>query len=109
VTGQEGVQLDANAVAATTVAKSAAVSWPLPLDRRLDQLVDLANQAGANTRRQEMAAALIAAAVPNGEDLLRLVIGWRKRLVREVVLDVAHAAQVVNIPRYPPGRRRRTG
>jgi hypothetical protein len=106
---QQGLQLDANRLAASSVAKSAAVSWPFPVDRRLDQLVELANQAGANTRRHELVAALVAAATTDGEELLHLVIGWRKRLVRDVVLDVPQAADVVDIPRYPPGRRRSAG
>jgi hypothetical protein len=105
----QGVRFDANDLAARTVSKPAAVSWPFPLDRRLDQLVELANQAGANTRRHELAAALVAAASPDGDALLGLVIAWRKSRVRHVVLDVPDAAQVVDIPRYPPGRRRSTG
>lgn len=105
---QLGVRFDANHMAAETVSKASAISWPFPVDRRLDQLVDLANQAGANTRRHELAAALVAAAAADGEALLRLVIEWRKARVRGVVLDVPEAAQVVDIPRYSPGRRRRT-
>lgn len=105
----QGVRLDADDVAANTVSKAAAISWPFPVDRRLDQLVDLANEAGANTRRHELAAALLAAASHDGEALLRLVIAWRKRLVREVVLDVSDAARIIEIPRYRPGRRRSTG
>jgi len=105
---QRGVRLDAKQVAAETVLKASAISWPYPVDRRLDQLVDLANQAGANTRRYELAAALVAAAAPDGEALLRLVIEWRRLRVQSVVLDVPEAAHVVDIPRYPPGRRRRS-
>ncbi|MEV7092971.1 hypothetical protein AB0M80_08980 [Amycolatopsis sp. NPDC051045] len=98
--------MDADDVAAKTVSKAASVSWPFPLDRRLDQLVELANEAGANTRRNELVAALVSAAEADGEALLHLVIGYRKLRVREVVLDVEDAAQVVELPRYPPGRRR---
>jgi hypothetical protein len=35
-----------------------------------------------------------------------MVIDWRKSYVRDVVLGVDEAAQVVDIPKYPPGRRR---
>lgn len=106
---QPGVRFDADHVAADTVPKASAIAWPFPVDRRLDQLVELANQSGANTRRYELAAALVAAAAPDGDALLRLVIEWRRSRVREVVLDVPEATKVVDIPRYPPGRRRRTG
>lgn len=105
---QQGVRLGADQLAAHAVSKASAVSWPYPVDRRLDQLVDLANQAGANTRRHELVAALVAATTPDGDALLRLVIEWRRAQVREVVLDVSEATQVVDIPRYPPGRRRRS-
>jgi hypothetical protein len=107
MSGTQGVQLDANVVASTTISKSAGVSWPFPVDRRLDQLVTLANRAGANTRRNELAAALVATAPSDGAVLLDALIAWRKRTVREVVLGVDAAAQVVDLPRYSPGRRRR--
>jgi hypothetical protein len=103
---QQGVKLDANEHAARTVPKASAVSWPFPVDRRLDQLVDLANEAGANVRRNELVAAIVAAATADSDALLRMVIEWRRYKVREVVLDVDTAAQVVEIPRYKPGRRR---
>jgi hypothetical protein len=101
-----GVKLDANDKAAKSPSKSAAIGWPYPLDRRLDQLVDLANEVGANTRRNELAAALIAAGPTESADLLKLVLAWRVMRVRDVVLDVGQAAQVIDIPVYRPGRRR---
>jgi hypothetical protein len=106
MTDNQGVRLDADHIAAKTVSKAASISWPFPFDRRLDQLVELANEAGANTRRNELAAALMASAEPDGDSLLQLVVAYRKLRVREVVLEVSNAAQVVDLPRYPPGRRR---
>jgi hypothetical protein len=103
---QQGVRLDANQQASRTVTKPAAITWPFPVDRRLDQLVEVANNAGANVRRSELAAAIVAAAPTDPAELLRMVIAWRKDYVRDVVLGVEAAAQVVDIPRYPPGRRR---
>jgi hypothetical protein len=104
-----GVQLDANAKASTSVSKSAGISWPFPVDQRLDQLVALANDAGANVRRNELAAAVVAAAPTDPDELLDLMLAWRRRLVRDVVLDIDQAAQVVTIQRHPPGRRRSAG
>ncbi|BBY06381.1 hypothetical protein MNVI_16990 [Mycobacterium noviomagense] len=103
---KQGVLIDANALASRTVTKPAAFSWPFPADRRLDQLVEIANGAGANARRNELAAAIIAAAPTDPDELLQMVIAWRKSRVREVVLGVDAAAQVVDMPRHPPGRRR---
>lgn len=45
----------------------------------------------ANARRSELAAAIIAAAPPDPERLLRLIIAWRKHQVRDVVLGVDSA------------------
>lgn len=106
MTDQQGVQLDASAKAARTVTKQAGVSWPYPADRRLDQLVDIANDAGASVRRSELVAAIVAAAPTDPEELLRLVLAWRTSEVRDVLIGLGHAAQVVDIPRHPPGRRR---
>jgi hypothetical protein len=103
---QQSVLLDANAYAAQAVPKPAAFSWPFPVDRRLDQLVEVANGAGANVRRNELAAALVAAAPTDPDNLLQMVIDWRKSKVRNVVIGVGAAAQVLELPRYRPGRRR---
>lgn len=104
-----GVHLRADLKASKTVSKQAGLSWPLPADRRLDQLVDLANEAGASTRRNELTAAIIAAADADGEALLRVVVSWRRARVSDVVLDVQSAAGIVYLPRYGPGRRKAEG
>lgn len=104
----EGVRIDANDNASTSVSKPTSMMWPYPADRRLDQLVELANGAGANVRRNELAAALVAAAPADPGELLRIVISWRTKLVRDVVLGIEEAAQIVTIERHPPGRRRAT-
>jgi hypothetical protein len=100
------VRLDANGKASRAVAKPAALNWPFPVDRRLDQLMEVANEVGAATHRNELAAALIAASPTDGGQLLQLVIKWRQALTRDVVLDVEQAADLVELPRYRPGRRR---
>lgn len=103
---ERGVQVEADHRAHKAIAKAAGISWPLPTDRRLDQLVALANDAGASTRRNELAAAVLAACEPDGEHLLQLIVEWRRALVRNVVLDVEDDATVVRLPRYRPGRRK---
>jgi hypothetical protein len=101
-----GVHLDADAKASTAISKAASINWSMAADRRLDQLVDLANDLGANTRRNEVAAALVGAAPCDGEALLDLVLSWRRARVRDVVVDVPPNADVIQLPRYGPGRRR---
>jgi hypothetical protein len=101
-----GVHLRADLKASRTVSKQAGLSWPIPADRRLDQLVELANEAGAATRRNELAAAIIAASEAEGEVLLQMVLRWRRACVSDVVLDVTAEAGIIYLPRYGPGRRK---
>jgi len=101
-----GVHLRADLKASKALPKQAGLSWPLPADRRLDQLVEVANEAGAATRRNELAAAIIAAADGEGEALLRLVIRWRRALVSDVVLGAPAESEIVYLRRSGPGRRK---
>jgi hypothetical protein len=102
---QRGVSIDPDARAVRTPTKAAAIAWPLPVDRRLDQLVERANDVGARTSRAELAAAIIAQTPPDSDSLLAAVLRWRTATVRSVVLDVAMHDDVVYLPRYRPGRR----
>jgi len=101
-----GVSLDADLKARHVVRKQAGLSWSWAADRRLDQLVDMANEVGAGTRRNELAAALIASAEPDGDALLRLVLRWRQVRVRHVVLDTPADTTVVHLAKHAPGRRK---
>jgi hypothetical protein len=103
---EQGVKLDGQAKAHLTVSKPAAINWPFPVDRRLDQLVDLANELGAGTRRNELAAAIIASVTPDPATLLEFVLAWRRAKVWSVLIDQTEDAKVVYLPRYGPGRRR---
>ena len=102
----KGIRLEADLKASTAVTKQAGLTWPIPADRRLDQLVELANEAGAGTRRNELAAAIVAAAEADAEALLRLVLQWRRSKVRDVIVDPPQEASVIHFPRYGPGRRK---
>lgn len=104
-----GVSLEADLKASTAVPKQAGLSWPIPADRRLDQLVEMANEAGAATRRNELAAAIVAAADPDGEMLLQHVLRWRRARVRDVIIDTPRESSVLYLRRYGPGRRKTGG
>lgn len=69
-----GVHMNPDQKAHRTVTKPAAVTWPLPIDRRLDQLVERANEAGAGITRTELLTAVLAAGTADGEELLQLVV-----------------------------------
>lgn len=104
-----GVHLRADLKASKALPKQSGLSWPLPADRRLDQLVELANEAGAATCRNEMAAAIIAAAEAEGEALLQAVLRWRRARVDDVVLGAQPDSGIVYLPRYGRGRRKSEG
>jgi hypothetical protein len=101
-----GIHLEADLKASTAVTKQAGITWPVPADRRLDQLVDLANDAAAKTHRNELAAAIVAAAEADGEVLLQLVLQWRRSKVRDVIVNPPLESSVIHFPRYGPGRRK---
>jgi len=101
-----GIRLEADLKASAAVTKQAGLTWPMPADRRLDQLVELANEAGAGTRRNELAAAIVAAAEADGEVLLRPVLQWRRSKVRDVIVNPPEESSVIHFPRYGPGRRK---
>ena len=82
------------------------LSWPRPVSRRLDQFVERARRA--RTDRSEVAAAIIAGAEFTEEELVQLVIAYRGKRARDVVLDVQAGATVIELPRPGPGRRSRS-
>lgn len=82
------------------------MSWPRPMSHRLDQLAERARKA--RTDRSEVAAAIIAAASYTEAELVGLVVEYRGKLARDVVLDVEPGAKVIKLPRPGPGRRRRS-
>lgn len=84
---------------------STSMSWPLPVSHRLDQLVERA--ARTRTDRAELLAALVAAAPDSGEELTELVLAYRDKRARDVLLDVDSKADRTTLPRPGPGRRRK--
>lgn len=84
--------------------KQPGLRWPLPIDLRLDDLVVRANRTGANTNRQELAAALVLSTGTDPADLLEAVLALRRAVVREALLDVEAAGK---LPIHGPGRRAR--
>jgi hypothetical protein len=98
-------QANPDNLARRTPRRRVTVSWFAAVDRRLDQLVERAE--GTEPERSDLLAALVACAPASGDELDDMVAQWRKQKVRDVVLDVAPNASVVEMPRYGPGRRGR--
>ena len=104
-----GVTVDPRGRASDSPPKAAAIRWSWVVDRRLDQLVEQANDAGARTSRSELAAAIVAAAEPRSEALLSVILRWRTAVVRDVIVDAPPGDSTLHLPSYPPGRRPRPG
>jgi hypothetical protein len=78
------------------------ISVPYPLNRRLEELVALANDQGAASSRRELLAALIQFAPDDPRRLARLVRDYR-------MVEVEHLGDAElgpNVIRFRPGRRR---
>lgn len=84
--------------------KQVGLRWPVALDRRVDELVLRANDAGARTTRRELVAALLLATDGSGEDLVDRVIKYRRALVRDAPLETP-TAEVLEFPAQGPGPR----
>lgn len=89
-------------------AKGAAITWPIPLDNWLDQLVALADEAGQKTTRKELAAAIILQAPRDGDALAELVTSYRKAKVSDVCPPTSSRQNVIPFQVRRPGPRPRT-
>src|SRR6266851_8355144 len=58
--------------------RSVGLSLPVPINARLDQLVELAEQAGERTSRKEIVAACILGSPTNADKLIRLLSLYRR-------------------------------
>lgn len=66
--------------------RQVGLRWPVALDRRLDDLLDRAEDAGERTNRRELIAALLLAAEYDGDELRELLRTYRTALVRDAPL-----------------------
>ena len=62
------------------------IDLPIPLSRRLDDLVDLAERARERTNRQELIASLILTTPATPKDLLRLLTSYRTATIRDTII-----------------------
>ena len=87
--------------------KNAAVRWPLPIDYRLDQLVERSAEVGERTTRKELLASLVLAAPDDPEELSRIVRRFRMSKASDAVLrdEIERDGNVLKFPRHKPGPR----
>lgn len=99
------MKLDPDARLAEVASKQPGLRWPVPIDARLDDLVDYANAAGAATTRQELLAALVLSAPTGPEKLRNAVLRLRTATVREAALGSDVGEYVIRRPGRPRGNR----
>jgi len=85
--------------------KQASVSWPIPIDMRLDELFEQADTAGENTSRRELAAAIVARTRLTNAQLAKL-LRWYRTLRVGDLLTVAEGENVVPFVKHKPGPRK---
>jgi hypothetical protein len=86
---------------AGTPERQIGVSLPVPLDVRLDVLVERAIAAGERTSRKELLAAIILATSTDGEALSRLVRNLRQATIGDAVVPGEDVWRF--LPEAPPG------
>jgi hypothetical protein len=86
--------------------RQAGISWPLPVDAKLEDLLKAARDVGERTSRREIVAAMIAMAQLSGEQLSDLLRRYRLSRVGDV-LQPSDTSNVVKFTQYGPGPRRR--
>ena len=96
--------LAADALVRDCPAKQAAVSWPLPVDVRLDELLAQAEAAGENTSRRELVAAIICFTRVTDAQLGRLLRRYRKATAADVIY-LPEGENVVPFTKHKPGPR----
>lgn len=77
--------------------------WPLPLDMRLDQLVERAAEVGEKTNRRELLAALLLNADYTAEELSLMIRKFRLATVGDAVLGAD--GEIIDFPHHRPGPR----
>lgn len=77
------------------------------ISARLDALVKLVEGDGVRTSRKELVAALLLAAVPDGEELGDLIRAYRKGLARDAFIGPDYSFDHVTLETRRPGPRRR--
>ncbi len=85
--------------------KQAAVAWPIPVDMRLDDLLDQADAAGENTSRRELAAAIVATTTLTNAQLGKMLRWYRTAKVCDLV-TVPEGENVIPFVKRRPGPRK---
>jgi hypothetical protein len=86
--------------------RQAGISWPLPVDAKLEELLKAVRAVGERTSRREIVAAIVAMSNFTGKELSDLLHEYRLAKVGQV-LRPSEASNVVNFTQQASGPRRR--
>ena len=86
--------------------QATSLAFVAPINERLDQLVERADEEGARTTRKELLAALILAAPEEGATLRDAVLSYRTSRARDAAVG-GDPARVLELRRHRPGPRGR--
>jgi hypothetical protein len=78
----------------------------VPIDARLDLLVELAEEAGERTSRKELVAACILGAPGGADELVRWLRVYRRSAAESVYPSGPAGADVLEVKAARPGPRR---
>lgn len=84
--------------------RNPGLTWPLAVDRWLEQTLSRAKAAGLSTSRRELAAALMTSRDLTDDALGKLLRDYRRKTAGEL-LKVVDDSGVVTFLRQPPGPR----
>jgi hypothetical protein len=105
MTEQKQTQLEIGARVCSYPQRQAAISWPLPVDAKLEELLNSARAVGERTSRREIAAAIIAMTPIDGTALSDTLRRYRLAQVGEILPSSDRASNVVFI-QHGPGPRK---
>lgn len=103
--GRKRVYFDLDALLIDMPERNQGMEWPLALDQWLESQVERARSAGMITTRKELSAALVAQAELSEEELLRIIIRYRKLTGRALLRSEPDTPNLVAFEQRKPGPR----
>lgn len=102
----KSARIDAQSPLRESEERPIGVSVPTPLSRRLDQLVELAEDTGLRVYRKDLVAALIFAAPETAAELSKLLLDFRTAKAGDARVSGSQGT-VLELATPKPGRRSR--
>lgn len=109
MTAKRTTRVHASEKLAQSPDKQPGLRWPEAVDQVVDRMVEAANNAGANTTRRELVAAVMVAQERDGANLLNLLVDYRTITVGQALHRDSNDGDIIDLPRSGPGRRPREG